>query len=120
MSSRMCPKTLPETSEVKSRIMESASDSKRAWWTCISEAKRIPCSSAYASVISAGKQEGSTQLRAPMGKPEESRMTTPMQELPPPTSVAPSTFILKKPAGGAVQWAEAGGEAEGKESLASV
>ena len=55
-----------------------------------------------------------------MGKPEESRMTTPMQELPPPTSVAPSTFILKKPAGGAVQWAGAGGEAEGKESLASV
>ena len=30
MSSRMCPKTLPETSEVKSRIMDNASDSKRA------------------------------------------------------------------------------------------
>ena len=71
-------------------------------------------------MISAGKLEERTRLRAPMGNSEESRMITPMQELPPPASVAPSMFILKKPAGGAVQWARTGGEAEGKECLASV
>ena len=99
MSSRMWPKSLPGTLEIKSWMIDRASDSKRAWWTCISKAKRTPWSRAYASVVSAGKLEGRTRLRAPIGKPEESRMTTPMQELPPPTPVAPSTLILKKPVG---------------------
>ena len=36
--------------------------------------KKAPWSRAYASVISTGKLEERTRLRAPMGKPEESRM----------------------------------------------